>query len=86
MDEEAPITITRTFKLGDYKNLKVNVTQTGLDNHSKGLMMVENVIDAYAQLFVHQLITAQLSDSDATIWESKLTKLEEIRHELLQEE
>jgi len=49
-------------------------------------MMVENVLDAYAQLFVHQLITAQLYDNDATIWENKLTKLEEIRHELLQEE
>ena len=85
MDETAPITITRTFKLGDYKNLKVNVVQSGLDHDTKRLIMVENALDAYEQLFTHQFITAKLYDGNTTPWEDKLFKLSEIRQDLLQE-
>ena len=83
---EAPITITRTFKLGDYKNLKVNVIPSELDAHTKWTMMVENVCDAYAQLFIHQMITAELYDGDIAIWKEKLFKLDTLRQKLLKEE
>jgi hypothetical protein len=83
---EAPITITRTFKLGDYKNLKVNVIPNELDKETKWRMMLENALDAYEQLFAHQLITAELYDGDVGFWEAKQTKLLELKTRLLQEE
>ena len=85
MDETAPITVTRTFKLGYYKNLKVNVTQSGLDHDTKWRIMVENILDVYEQLFTHQLVTAKLYDGDTAPWEDKLFKISEIRQDLLQE-
>jgi len=83
---EAPITITRTFKLGDYKNLKVNIVPNELDDFTKARMMAENVIDAYAQLFIHQMITAELYDGDTTAWEEKLSKLYKIKKEMMKYE
>jgi len=86
MDNDAPITITRTFKLGDYKNLKVNVIPSELDDYTKWKMMVENACDAYAQLFTHQLITAELYDGDVAFWEDKLIELIELKQKLLKKE
>jgi len=84
--DEAPITITRTFKLGDYKNLKVNVIPNELSDYVKWQMMVENTCDAYAQLFTHQLVTAELYDGDTAFWEDKLLKLIELKQKLLERE
>ena len=79
---DSPITIERLFFLGDYKNLKVNVVPSELDDATKIQMMVGNVIDAYAQLFVHQIVTAELHDGDVDLWKNKLLKLYEIKSKL----
>ena len=85
-DAPPPITITRTFKLGEYKNLKVSVIPNELDDYTKWQMMVENTIDAYAQLFTHQLITAELYNGNTAVWEDKLLKLIELKQKLLKRE
>ena len=82
---EAPITIERLFKLGDYKNLKVTTTQDGLDERERFVLMVENVYDVYSQFYIHQVIQSKLNDNDASFWEDKLVKLAQIKHDLLQE-
>ena len=82
---EAPITITRTFKLGDYKNLKVNVIPSEIDDAAKWQMMLENVYDAYMQLFAHQIITAELYNGDTAFWAEKILKLIELKKKMQEE-
>lgn len=80
MDEHDPITIERLFSLGDYKNLKVNITQTGLSTKEKSIIMLNNVCDAYTQLYIHQIVNAEINAEEwVDYWLEKLETLNKIR-------
>lgn len=80
------ISIERVFNLGDYKSLRVSVTPNEMSDEQREQIILENVLDAYKTLFIHQLITAELYDGDTEKWEEMLEKLEGVRHTYLNEE
>jgi hypothetical protein len=89
--QENSLSSERVFNLGDYKSFRAKSGDLDLPLEERNALMVESVCDTIKQFLLHQLASAKLFGKDPTlgkeadIWQDKISDLEEIRLELLEE-
>jgi len=79
MMEEGIASIERVFNLGEYKSLRVKVTDVIDPDSARERRMYEQVFDAYLQFFIHQKLTDELMGHDSSEWAERIVYLKDLR-------
>jgi len=77
--EEGIASIERVFNLGEYKSLRVKVTDVTDPDSFRERKMYEQVFDAYLQFFIHQKLTDELMGHDSSEWAERIVYLKDLR-------
>lgn len=79
MMEELPASIERVFNLGEYKSLRVRVTDLIDPDLVRERDMYERTFDAYLQFFIHQKLTEELLGRNSDEWTERIVYLKDLR-------
>ena len=80
---ETPIEIERTFRLGDYKSLRVAANADAVECPEE--ILITEVATAYLGLFIHNLFQAKLEANEQAIemCETSIEQVKQVKAELL---
>lgn len=82
-EQSKPITMERLYNLGDYKNIRIAVEPSDLNEAEKELLTLTEIFDMQRAFLLHQKIETELFGNTTTKWDELLARLEELRNKYL---
>ena len=80
----AEVGVERVFSLGNYNSFRVKVHGAELDDLARQNLIVGETLSVFEAYFWHQKLRLELDNQEATEWDERLLKVQELRDKYME--